>query len=258
MSSSPQPRSTASNTAPYGAVAQEYYDPRLHPTCYNFNRLSRIFISKHLLPQGAHRRILEVGAGESSAAPLLEAAGHSLSALTLSDSSQEMLAHSARWHEKGAGLVVGDAEHLRSWAPPTECVVASLGDPYNTMCFWEQLGSLLPPGGAVIFTLPSYEWAGRFRRADQASQHTAEFVTRSGQVLSMPSYIPPLAGQVEIIENAGLIVVDFEAMGRAALGSDAISPKLLGSTPEDSLVWGFVAIRLGESISAERRKHWPG
>lgn len=149
--------------------------------------------------------------------------------------------------------MIGDAEQLGSWAPPTDCVVGGLGDPYNTKGFWQQLGSLLPPAGAVIFTMPSYEWAGRFRRADPASQNTAQFVAGSGQALSMPSYIFPLARQIEMIENVGLVLVNFEAMGRAALDGDVISPKLLGSIPECSLVWGFVAIKPSKSISVDSR-----
>jgi hypothetical protein len=253
LNSSPQPQTIDNSATAYAAVAGEYYDSRLHPTCYNFNRLSRDFIGRHLLPRCAHRKILEVGAGESSVAPLLHAGGCPLGELTLSDSSREMLFHSNHWRELGARLLIGDAQQLCRWAPPTDCIVGGLGDPYNTECFWQEVSNLLPAGGAIIFTFPSYEWAIRFRRPDQTSQHTAQFVTGSGQTLYMPSYIPTLAHQVEIIERAGLIIVDFEALGREALGSDPVSPKLLGQVPKDSLVWGFVALKPGKSTPPDHR-----
>ncbi|MGC2220925.1 MAG: hypothetical protein WA624_00395 [Methylocella sp.] len=241
---------------PYSAVAEEYYDAQLHPTCSNFNRLSRAFIARHLIKHSAGRRMLEVGGGESTVAPILAATGQPLELLTVSDRSAAMLSHSQRWRSKGVELVVGNAEDLRGWASRAECVVSGLGDPYNTPVFWRQLTAFLPPSGIVIFTLPSFEWAVRFRGEDLSDICSAEFLTRSGVRLRMPSYIPPLARQVEMMEESGLIVTDFEALGRDQLGADPISPKLDGAHFEQSLLWGFIALKPAQPLPQGYRARW--
>lgn len=227
----------------YDAVAEEYYDPKLHPTCFNFNRLSRAFIAKHLIAHCGGRRVLEVGCGESSVAPLMVAAAQPLELLTVSDRSAAMLSHSERWRADGVEFIVGDAERLAQWAKAAECVVSGLGDPYNTPNFWRQVTDFLPPSGVVIFTLPSFEWAARFRGKHPSALCFAEFLTRSGARVSMPSYVPPLAHQVEMMEESGLVVTAFEAMGRDQLRGDPISPKLEAGQLDQSLLWGFLALK---------------
>ena len=34
--------------ASYDELADEYYDAKAHPTCYNLNRLSRLFLERQL------------------------------------------------------------------------------------------------------------------------------------------------------------------------------------------------------------------
>jgi SAM-dependent methyltransferase len=234
---------TSLDEGPYGALAEEYYDAKLHPTCFNFNRLSRAFIAKHLIAQCEGRRVLEVGCGESSVAPIWAAAAQPLELLTVSDRSEAMLFHSERWRAHGVEIRVGDAENLVHWAKAADCVVSGLGDPYNTPSFWRQVSELLPPLGVVIFTCPSFEWAARFRGEHPSKLCFAEFLTRSGARVSMPSFVPPLAYQVEMMEESGLVVTDFEAMGRDQLHGDPISPKLESGQLEQSLVCGFLALK---------------
>ncbi len=58
---------------PYDALASEYYDAQLHPTCANCGELSSRFLSTHF---GKHaistRSALEVGTGKSILAEVFE------------------------------------------------------------------------------------------------------------------------------------------------------------------------------------------
>jgi hypothetical protein len=240
----------------YTVVADEYYDAVLHPTCSNFNFLSRLYISKFLVSVTRSGSVLEIGAGDSSAAPILSAANCALNRLTLSDVSASMLAHSQSWQEKGVQLALGDAEQLDQWAPKVDCIVAGLGDPYNTSRFWRQVASTLLPSGHAIFTTPSFEWASRYRGSNVSDKSAAEFVTRNGGHLRMPSYVPPLGVQVAMMEDAGLVLLGFEAFGIDHLAGQSISPKLRLDVPE-SLLWGFLAVKPHLPSSIERQRWRP-
>ena len=243
----------AHTDAAYGAVAREYYDALLHPTCSNFNFLSRQYISRFAFRVTQAESVLEVGAGDSSVAAMLYQADFSLSQLTLSDLSASMLSYSHRWRELGAKLVVADAEQLDTWAPPhVDFIIAGLGDPYNTARFWRQIGAVLAPRGCLLFTTPSYEWASRFRGSDPADRSAAEFVTRTGAHLRMPSYISPLSAQIAMIEDAGLMLLNFDALGIDQLASQAISSKLDVESKE-SLLWGFLVMKPSKRSSSKEK-----
>lgn len=238
----------------YECVAAEYYDARRHPTCHNFNRLSRIYIERHFTAALASKHVLEIGAGESSVAPLMAANKWDLRHLTISDVSPTMLNRSAKWRNEGARLVVGDAEALADWGPQTDVIVAGLGDPYNTAKFWLQASDCLRVDGRVIFTLPSFEWAARFR-PQGSDRLVAEFVIATGETVKLPSFVPPLDCLVEMIESAGLVVVNFEALGVEQLGCDPVSSKISQTAADKSIVWGVVAMRLSDSISRRGARH---
>lgn len=229
----------------YGAVASEYYDKLAHPTCYNFFRLSRSYIAEHLHSVHPGERVLEVGAGDSAAATILHHSGRSLADLEITDACEAMLAYSKQWAALGASLYVADATALPHQDASIDCVVASLADPYNTPTFWHSMARVLVPYGRAIVTLPSFEWASRFRTcSDPATFNTAEFVLRNGTRVRVPSLICRLADLVRMIERAGFAVVEFRSLGADYLPTDELSPKVrVFDGPFSSLVWGVLAIR---------------
>ena len=227
----------------YDLVASEYYDERAHPTCFNFNTLSRLYIQSRFPELRDESPVLEVGAGASAVAPLFAARGHSLGSLKITDASEAMLAHSYRWRQKGADTFVCPADDIPVEDDSFSYVVSSLGDPYNTQNFWRESSRIVKPGGRLIFTTPSFEWSSRFRLKN--AHNSAEFVVAGNRSLVVPSFILPLAEQIQMMEAAGFLCIHFESLGDDRLHSAKIlSPKLavFGEQPS-SIVWGFELIK---------------
>ncbi|MBW8827988.1 MAG: class I SAM-dependent methyltransferase [Burkholderiales bacterium] len=230
----------------YAAVATEYYDPVAHPTCHNFSRLSRRYIAEELTDCTSGARILELGAGDSSAAAALCAQGFRLNRLEITDVSEAMLGHSTRWAALGATLQVADATELPHPSGSFDYVVAGLADPYNVPGLWSSIARVLGRHGRALVTLPSYEWAKRFRGNQKAADfHSAEFTLRDGSVVSVPSFVHPLAHQIRLIEEAGLSLSCFRSLGVDILRDDLLSPKVnVFGESTSSLVWGFTARKI--------------
>lgn len=235
------------NFASYDAIADEYYDPDAHPTCHNFNHLSRICLERWIPDRFLSRDILEVGAGDSAVAAILYEKGLPLAGLELHDASEKMLAYSRKWQQHGVSTVVSDACSILKEDSSVSLLVASLGDPYNTPVFWAEAARVVRPDGLVLFTLPSFQWASRFRTTlDVNSTHIAEFKLCNNKIVHVPSFIYPLAEQVRRIEEVGFMVVQFTSVGEEALSDKRyLSPKtnVFGAN-SSSLVWGFMAVRL--------------
>jgi hypothetical protein len=226
----------------YDAVANEYYDPTRHPTCANFRELSRVYISPHLLSRVEQGFIVEVGAGRSMVAELLSTT-HSLNSVILTDQSAAMLSHSAPWALHGAQLLLADATRIDTLVPRAHTLVASLADPYNEPTFWEAAFRTLEIGGVVICTLPSYEWASSFRNERGDALTEARFVSADGKAHVMRSLIPQLADQVRMIAQAGLTLINYEALGTERLDCHSnVSPKLV-IRDRLPVLWGMCARR---------------
>lgn len=227
--------------ASYDVVASEYYDPLRHPTCRNFRSLSRTWLAD-VLPRDAQAALcLEVGAGASLLAPLLQARGVPLAGLALQDASAAMLLHARRWCEAGAVAAVAAAHDTGRPDHGTALLVASLADPYNTPAFWREAARILHPHGEALVTLPSHDWALRFRRGESL----AEFTLLDGRAVALPSHVPPLPAQIALLEQAGLRLVRFDALGIESLpAGEPVSPKLqvFGSQPRTSVVWGLKVV----------------
>jgi SAM-dependent methyltransferase len=241
---------------PYDGVAHEYYEADLHPTCNNFNFLSRIYLQCQLDAIATQESVLETGAGASLLAELLHYRRQSLRGLKITDSSSSMLSYSARWEAEGAELAVLDAEEMELAGQSFDFVVSILGDPYNTLKFWREVGRVLRRNGLVVFTMPSFHWSSRYREAFGAGVlDSADFLLRSGRTICVPSVIPPLQAQIEMMQSAGLQVINFEDLGADRLdGSVMRSSKIevFGAEPS-SLVWGFVARNQGTQPSRDGR-----
>ncbi|MFM9977857.1 MAG: methyltransferase domain-containing protein [Sphingomonadaceae bacterium] len=225
--------------ATYDAVAAEYYDRVAHPTCFNFNRLSRLFIDTRFPEPWDESAVVEVGAGDSAVAALLHARGYGLAGLTITDGSAAMAVYSDRWRTQGATISISRAENLGGVSGRFAMLVSSLGDPYNTRDFWREAHRVLKPGGRLLFTTPSFEWGRRFRH--ETAPHNAEFLVGGHEVISLPSFVLPLAAQVAMMEAAGLAVIHFESLGQERLHpAEPLSPKLaVFGDDRSSLVWGF-------------------
>lgn len=222
----------------YSAVAAEYYDRKLHPTCYDFCRFSRFYLDSMLAPNDVARPILEVGAGDSVVASILNGRNQTLHGLEITDASMQMLAYSTKWSSLGAELRVARADELGRPDRSTSLIIASLCDPYNTLKFWIEAARILEEGGRIIATIPSYKWATRYR--DDRHISTAEFVLANGQNVRLPSFIFDLRSQLDLFESAGLSLVNFVDVGPAESGLEITSPKLkVADDPNPSVIWGF-------------------
>lgn len=230
-----------SHAGDYDEVAAEYYDGTRHPTCQNFNALSRRYITGVLGRLGNVPRIVEVGCGESSVAPWLQSQGQPLNGLLLLDASQRMLEYSRKWEAAGATLRIGNAHASGEESASASLVVAGLGDPYNTPELWEEIGRILAPAGHVVFTTPSFDWALQYRKQEGSAPDQATFQLRDGRTVTLPSHILSLDMQVHDIHEAGLTVINFDALGIEALGNTSISPKIASVGELTPIVWGFLA-----------------
>ena len=225
----------------YEALAEEYYDSVSHPTCHNFNYLSRSILRDWIF-SSKFSDVLEVGAGDSAAAEALHSLGIDLKNLEIQDGSVGMLAHSEKWIPLGTKLTISDATDIKRADSSVSLIVSSLGDPYNVPPFWEEATRVLRPGGIMIFTMPSFEWSSRFRKEEpNRTQCFADFLLRDGRHISVPSFIRDLPSQIRLMQSTGLVVRNFTSLGIDSLPATAVvSPKaMVFERDESSLVWGF-------------------
>jgi SAM-dependent methyltransferase len=252
MSARAWPSDLVSGT--YEQLADEYYDPRLHPTCANFREASALALAPWLrIAIEQSTVVAEVGAGRSLAAEEFTVRHLSLSNLFLLDSSRKMLAHSSTWGDRGARLIISDAKRL-PFAPETfDLVVASLGDPYNGLEFWRAAHRVLKPGGHVAFTTPSYEWAVAFRGRSAGANELdhAQFTLANGSRLAVPSSILPERQQRELIERAGFVVDQIAGIHLEAISATPISPKLLASSA-DPVLRAYCVTKTGSGETVRR------
>jgi len=209
-------------------VSDEYYDASRHPTCNNFRFGSSLIIADWLVsaPEGA--TICEVGAGKSIVAEQLTARELPLERLWITDQSAPMLEYSQQFRNVGATLLLADAEKLPLRDQVLDYLVASLGDPYNKATFWSEAARVIKPGGNILFTVPSYEWAMCYRSKTigEFEFDRAEFELRDGRHVFLPSYIYLESDQKLIIEKAGLRVVDVKHILIKDLQDQKISTRL--------------------------------
>lgn len=215
----------APSSSDYEDVASEYYDHERHPTCRNFMEASRAFIARQI-PSSLSGNLVDVGAGRSILCELLSSWGRDLRTSVLLDSSVSMLAFSQPYARRGARLVVADASAMPLRSGVCTLIIASLGDPYNTIEFWREVARCLSVNGWCIFTTPSHEWATNFRQSSPNEREAnAHFELRDGRSLYLPSRVLAVGKQIELIEESGLYADHVEAISATEL-SVPISPKL--------------------------------
>lgn len=221
-------------------VAEEYYNPSKHPTCWNFRIASKMLIDKWL-NDAWEDTLCEIGAGRSVVAEILLSRGASLESLLITDESERMLAYSREFEAHGARLRMASAEHLPLAGCAANLVVASLGDPYNTELFWAEAYRILKPRAQMIFTCPSFEWAAAYRGDAETGFMKAEFALRTGDHVMLPSFIYSGAVQRKMIERIGFTVTAERNVTIGDLSGEVLSPKLcLERGPDGPVVTGYV------------------
>lgn len=220
----------------YSLVAGEYYDRARHPTCAAFREASAALLDR-CLPDVPASSCVEVGTGRSLLAPAFDARGEPLDGLLLTDTSEAMLAHSERWRERGARLAVAPADSLPIADRSAEFLLASLADPYDDERFWREVSRVLTPSGRALVTLPSWEWASRFRDA-AGDLEVALFELADGRRLEVPSLIRPPDDELALIAGAALAVV--EALDVTLADLSATAPKLDVLQAGEPVVTGYL------------------
>lgn len=210
----------------YSTIAPEYYNELAHPTCSNFRFLSEQFLGTSLLSAWSESppcdAILEVGAGRSLVAPLLDRISVSTSGLTLQDISEAMLEHSREWFPN-AQYLISDARRVPLPNASQSLIVSSLGDPYNDEAFLSEVRRLLRPGGHFMITAPSEAWASAFRSNEHS--RAAEFVLLDGRSHYVPSITWDPVDYIRAAETRGFKLREFKAFQSSDI-QGFVSPKL--------------------------------
>lgn len=209
----------------YDRLADEYYDSVRHPTCANFRAASKILLNSQIELIEPNKKVCEVGCGMSEVAEILHDSKKRVDHLFLLDESIRMLSYSFRWANKGARLLQGNSMALPFQLKSLDAIVASLGDPYNEPKFWGELERVLKPGGAVLFTTPSYEWKTKFREDNM--QDFAEFILKNSEHVITRSWIFDEESQIQTIERAGFLVEKIDAVKANTLTETNLSPKII-------------------------------
>jgi SAM-dependent methyltransferase len=155
-----------------------------------------------------------------------------------------MLSYSQQWANAITHLVVADSTALPIASENLDLLISSLGDPYNTPSFWSEVYRTLRPGGAAMFTTPSFDWAIAFRDKCKSDITSAEFETIGGEVVSVPSWIYSQVEQIEMIEKSGLIMSEHARVSIPQITPASLSPKLLRGRGFDAdVVEGYLVTK---------------
>ena len=176
----------------------------------------------------SNARILEVGAGKSLLLEYLNSKSGKVEHLLLADTSPTMLGYSRALAARPDLLVVANADRLPMPDHDLTLIVASLGDPYNTSSFWREVCRVLQPGGRVLFTTPSHEWATAFR--SNVDPNVAEFELADGRKVHVPSLILDVDEQIDLMRSAGLRTLAIAEVLLEEIDQGQISRKLARPT----------------------------
>lgn len=187
----------------FDALASEYYNQELHPTCCAFRDASLDALSTWLMsfrPNNAAPQSLEIGVGRSAWADCdALASTYPVHHVVVTDSSLAMLSHSRSLDVR---LVQAYAVALPFRDALFDLILAILMDPYNDEAVFAEAYRCLKPGGRFLATSPSWEWSRAFRESGE--KNVAEFILQSGTRVHVPSLIPPAETQVSHMETSGL------------------------------------------------------
>ena len=231
----------------YEQLASEYYAQGCNRTCQAFRQGSEVIV-RELVNISEYTSVVEVGAGRSFAAPLMEEAGKPLSDLLISDISSGMLEWSQEWSNKGAKLTVCPADTLPLRKRSVSLIISLLGDPYNTPSFWEEVNRVLIPGGHILFTVPAYEWTQAFREGNEAV-----FTMKDESQVAVPSTVLDFEAQCKLVGNAGLTLRQQRNFTKGELENN-LSQKFAQLSDDDPIVNGYLFRKPSRVISLWTRR----
>jgi SAM-dependent methyltransferase len=192
----------------YDAVAREYYDERLHPTCADFRAAASLYLEKFFRERQPAGRLADVGCGISLVAEL------QARNLVLIDQSRVMLDQNNFGFEKRCI----DVEQEPIGVAEFDWIFAILGDPYNSPPTWRNFSAALKPGGQCVFIVPSNSWAKSFRaECKDERPNYARFITSKGETVFLRSLIIEPEDQTKMIVGANLVMVAAEHVQRGEL-----------------------------------------
>jgi SAM-dependent methyltransferase len=189
---------TQLNFAPYDIIAEEYYDME-HKTSRNFDQTTvEAFRGlKDRVPDTG--LVLDVGAGKGRCNEYL---GIDTNRIIQLDSSRRMLQLKPR--ENCLFRIKHRAESLPFLDSEFSCVSAFLCDSFLGLNFLSEAYRVLSKNGMLIGTAPSYEWGVALREEIQIEASITRFITKNGNLVTVPSILVPLEQLREM-----LIVVGF-------------------------------------------------
>ena len=235
----------------YEHIADEYYDPLLHPTCLNFRNASVKAIGKLKLPSREPKMVVDLGAGKSILPELT--IGYKKAILV--DSSINMIKHSSFLCTEQSQLIhmiVADAWQLPFDNGTFDLIIISLGDPFNLPPLWEEVSRIMKASGVCMFTTPSYDWATRFRwRERDEVMDRALFLKRSAEKRFVPSFIWNKATQDVMFKEADLVVREITSVTVSEI-IKPISWKLLIDGGELSVVTGYIVEKRCRGLTSPR------
>lgn len=223
--------------APYDAVADEYYDPTRHPTCTNFRSLSKKFIEEYFDAYMKNIKtdlLIETGCGRSLICEIAEDISESIrSILTIQDQSEKMISHSVRWQNSLRDIFISDARNMPVVKSSFHHAFSFLADPYNDKGLWKEISRILTPKGHWFVTVPSHEWATRFRESQDIE--VSRFVTADGAEHDLPSYTYPPHLMIRGVSKFGLTLRRFQSFNILDI-EGLISDKLYVGNEETAIL----------------------
>lgn len=179
--------------------------------------------------------LCDLGAGRTVLGAYLHKTRRPHGLLHIVDQSEAMLSWSRAIAPPPSVFYLLDAEQLDTLGVRFDLIVASLGDPFNTIEMWRAVRRSLAPGGRFLFTTPSFAWAHSFRAANiDELPSAALFELADGSRHYVPSFVYPPEQQTEIIASAGL-----EVTGITDFTANELlipPPKIAALAPEAAIV----------------------
>lgn len=198
----------------YNEIANEYYDFEKHPTCGAFDELTTTFLESYFGALDIKKKtICEVGAGRSKVAQVLSSNLDHLSSICLMDSSAKMLDWSKLSVHPKIEYQISEASDMHRFGNKYDIIVANLGDPYNTLDFWQSVSKALASDGRCVFTTPSYRWSDSFRKSSSREiENRALFELADGSSYFVPSFVYDRANQEQMFQKASLKLISYQPL----------------------------------------------
>ena len=200
----------------YDAVASEYYDALLHPTCADFRAAATSYVAKLVAREKPVGKIADIGAGLSILQEFFD------SKLVIVDLSIKMLGKNKSEIEKRAIDITKNSFGIDEF----HWIFAMLGDPYNVDAAWRNISRAMRVGGQCVFCVPSLTWMRKFRLSNNIERENyARFDLSDGSVAFLRSIILSAEEQRSLGESVGLTLwaTDHVIVGDL---TDVRSPKI--------------------------------